>query len=656
MSIQNYPLISPIRFKALMSEHWATKLNNVVNEDFLQTWEQMAATFGQAIMESHKTTQRHWRVIQPATGTGKTQGLCLYLSELIKENDKPNVAPVGSLIVVRQIEQAEDEVRSTIINHLGDDERFAKRVITHHSKAPKSPEDISKADIVIITHAQYLACIDQTTTNYEAVSDRWKAIIKWKPRGQSEAVNRRLTVIDEALDIVRHDKISADDIKRTLGNIPEHIAIKHPETTDLIKQLVSVFTDVTQMKKNKGHTMWDKREALEYFPDWCEMSPLIEDLIGLPHATFSDWIGKKNDEVVGRNIKSKVVSNIQSIQKILSQWSFYFHKGKDGSFNHSDLAVPLDLINPVLLDATANHSALLKLFGSNVDIKPIPANPRRYDNVTIRTATPDGGTGKYAMLKDAANRGKLLFDSLNKEVPIGSNVLIICHKDIKKDIEGYKIKSSNYEVAHFGDLDGKNKWRDFDTVVLFGVYNKPQDFSIASYFAAIGGPDDEVFNGPKEAGGYNDIIKAINFGDRMTTTIQAINRIRCRQVIDEQGNCPSANIFITLPPKDHVEVLETIKKDMPGINIGEPWDMSFGVIAKSRRANYEKPLLTLMEELPRGKHTASYIKKQLSMNDKQWKNLAYRKLSKPNDSLSIALASLKVRYLVDGKRSFLLKT
>ena len=49
------------------------------------------------------------------------------------------------------------------------------------------------------------------------------------------------------------------------------------------------------------------------------------------------------------------------------------------------------------------------------------------------------------------------------------------------------------------------------------------------------------------------------------SVIQAANRICCRHVIDAEGHCPPADIFIVLPQDAMGEaVLEDIKADMSG--------------------------------------------------------------------------------------------
>ena len=52
-----------------------------------------------------------WRILQPPTGTGKTQGTCLYAA-LQADLNRHAETPVGILIVTRTILQA-DEIAAT---------------------------------------------------------------------------------------------------------------------------------------------------------------------------------------------------------------------------------------------------------------------------------------------------------------------------------------------------------------------------------------------------------------------------------------------------------------------------------------------------------------------------------------------------------------
>lgn len=73
MGIPDQSLVSPEAFSAAMTQRWLN-LGNTPSSRLVQVWSIMASTFAAAIT----FRDRKWRVLQPPTGTGKTQGLCVY--------------------------------------------------------------------------------------------------------------------------------------------------------------------------------------------------------------------------------------------------------------------------------------------------------------------------------------------------------------------------------------------------------------------------------------------------------------------------------------------------------------------------------------------------------------------------------------------------
>ncbi|HEU0222684.1 MAG TPA: hypothetical protein VFR34_10815, partial [Paracoccaceae bacterium] len=145
--------VSTIAFAERMRRHWEDTLGNVSSPSLEAIWQQMADAFGQAI-DAHGTKEAgHWRILQPSTGTGKSQGLAVYCAMLAEIASRQvgdrNARPVGVLIVVRLIEQAEEMVR-TINGLAGFEAALAK-----HSGVRLSPEAIEAAQILVVTHRAY---------------------------------------------------------------------------------------------------------------------------------------------------------------------------------------------------------------------------------------------------------------------------------------------------------------------------------------------------------------------------------------------------------------------------------------------------------------------------------------------------------------------
>ena len=101
--------VEPSAFVDAMRVHWITKLNNVPSSNLEAVWHQIATTFNRQI-EAYGTPDADiWRILQPATGTGKSQGLAVYCSLL---GDADKLDHPGVLIVTRLITQADELVEA----------------------------------------------------------------------------------------------------------------------------------------------------------------------------------------------------------------------------------------------------------------------------------------------------------------------------------------------------------------------------------------------------------------------------------------------------------------------------------------------------------------------------------------------------------------
>jgi hypothetical protein len=138
--------VSPEIFVPAMAERWL-KLGNTPSEPLKEIWTTIAATFGDAIMKR----DRVWRVLQPPTGTGKTEGLCVYAAMTIGQNLSSS-NPIGILVVTRTIPQANvilDTIRSLAPDGAAD------RAQTSHSENRISRAAMEAADVLIVTHAAF---------------------------------------------------------------------------------------------------------------------------------------------------------------------------------------------------------------------------------------------------------------------------------------------------------------------------------------------------------------------------------------------------------------------------------------------------------------------------------------------------------------------
>jgi hypothetical protein len=75
---EQYALVSPQAFSDRMNLRWTEELSLCSSQALRTLWKKIATTFETAIVETAKGIQPPWRILQPPTGSGKTQGACVY--------------------------------------------------------------------------------------------------------------------------------------------------------------------------------------------------------------------------------------------------------------------------------------------------------------------------------------------------------------------------------------------------------------------------------------------------------------------------------------------------------------------------------------------------------------------------------------------------
>ena len=156
---------------------------------------------------------------------------------------------------------------------------------------------------------------------------------------------------------------------------------------------------------------------------------------------------------------------------------------------------------------------------------------------------------------------------------------------------------------------------------------------------------------------HEDIRKSLKHGQIITSIIQAINRVRCRKVIDAEGNCPDTDVYLMLPDDGITrEILEGIRKEMPGIRTAS-WNFS-SAKRKIKRSNHESALSKFIMNMNIGRQAITIIKKTLGISDTTFKILI-RKMNDENSDLYKAMVKAGAKYMSEGpgkgRRAFIVK-
>lgn len=632
-------LISPLDFAKEMERYWVDHLGNISSEALRQVWMQIAGTFGGHI-GSFGPFER-WTILQPPTGSGKTQGTIVYCKMLSRFNREDHP---GVLIVTRRIDDANQIAEQ--INKLSGK---TDEAVAYHSDNKINLDTLSSFPVLVICHRAYEQAMDAMTDEGAKIKHTWPHFYSW--RGWD---NRKLVVIDEALDIVEHSQAGLDGLNQTLGVIPHVMQEKHLEAVQAIKEATALLAwlDNREDKKKpvKDHMVLDKILKEGEIPD---LEALRKDMRTIEY----DKQQGKSDTLERQRLMMRHDERIKNLNNIFKSWRYYASNESKPTFNTARLLVPDDVKGAVVLDATASSDLIYKLFEQAVPIKP-PPHSRNYQNVTLHVSMGHK-VGKRYMRNNAKELSEQLIAQLNEELGEDRKVFFCAHMDVEPVLMTYDEKfNDKWMTGHWGNVDGSNDYRDCDTAVIFGLPYRPDTWT-ANVFMALQGPQPTEWfqdSTSREFGGYLDIRKALKHGQITTSIIQAINRIRCRKVIDDQGNCPEADVYMLLPKNELADdILEGVEKLMPGIKIRD-WNYDSTSKRKIRRSNHEPALIKYFETMDIGRIASSGLKNFLGIPDTTFERLVAKMKDKTTE-LYNSMKELKVIYRPSGKgqRSYLIK-
>ncbi|ETR76982.1 hypothetical protein X566_04570 [Afipia sp. P52-10] len=627
---ETHALVPPLDFVRRMTDHWTSTLGLCVSDSLCALWRVMADNFNAATRDAIDNTCAPWRILQPPTGSGKTQGACVYAAMQAQLNHEVK-AP---LIVTRRIQDA-DRLVSTINELAG-----ADVAIAHHSERRATSDQLDTADVLVITHQAYL----RLSGAQETIP--WSRVSSWK-HGP-----RLLTIIDEALtNAVESSKVTVEALGQVLGYIPTDLHLKFPKQVAALKQLQHLLLGYARADDNAARMAWKTAEA----PIDIELDPLRVEMRTLPF----DQIALRNDSPTQRmHIARRVDAVLQAAQSIMDSWAYFAQKGAEPSINSALLAVPLDAPGPVVLDATARANFFWDLFGERAIIIPVPARVRDYSAVTLHVARAQG-LGKHTMIKKVAERWPRVAKALATRLDQSRRLFVCMHRDTEHHPLKFESPCGGLSVGHWGAIDGRNEWADHDAALIFGLPYRDQVWSTNTFFAIRGEQDDEWLQSPSWKN-YQDVRRVMEQRHMSVSIIQAINRIRCRRVIDAEGGCLPADVFLILPNgKEGDAILGDITTDMPNLNVVDwPFELDGPKVRGLRSGSADEALVAFMRNKLPGETPFSKIQRELSLKAEGVKSLRER-LRNPKSTLFQKLAEQGVKYVSlgagRGAKSYLVK-
>ena len=413
-------LVCPHEFSQRMHRHWTTPrpegLGQHSSSALVTLWRIMGENFQLATVEAASGVQSPWRILQPPTGTGKTQGTCVYAAMQAEFNREAEgkLKPVGILIVTRLKEDA-DTIQNTINALAG-----RSVAVVHHSGSYASPEQLHESDVVVITHQAFInAKRDLKGLDWKS----WDRLVSWRG-GQ-----RLLTIIDEALaNVVDESSATMENLAFVINLIPPEVRSALPQQVALLEQAHQVlqsYVDPDGLDCAMS-MIWEDGGA----PGAPDFTPLISAMNALPYDRIVYSRSSTKDRT---RLAERVAETITAVQSCLEQFAYYAKSGEWHSINSAALAVPLNTPGPVVLDATARANFLWDLFEERHERPVVPGHARDYSSVRLHVARGTG-LGKNAMIERIRERLPRIKKGLEEAIGPERSVFMCVHKDIEEVI------------------------------------------------------------------------------------------------------------------------------------------------------------------------------------------------------------------------------
>jgi hypothetical protein len=619
-------MVPVANFVEAMENHWTSALGNVSSPALRKVWRQLGEAFNDQVRNhGDPTRETRWDVLQPPTGSGKSQGTAVYCSLLSRftPEDHP-----GVLVVVRLKSDA-DTMASTINDLAGSNVAAA-----YHSdtKLELDIHSLWEIPVLIITHRAYEIALDLLGPHATIPSS-------WPLFHDFSGGHRKLVVVDESLAIVEESQAHLEGLRQTAAAIPQDVREEFPRELAALESWVQLLETMAAATKDVS-----MQESM-YVRAAQDIDELGSDFGGLRAALKGvrfDLQTCKHDPSERARLSQVHDARLRSLQHIVAQWVYYARVENRNTLNTARLLVPDAVKGAVVLDATASSSVLYELF-EHANVLAPPPRSRSYANVTLHVSRGHR-VGKRYMEKNAKDLARDLVAELENCVE-GRKVFVCTHKHVEPHLAVY---APNFElnVGHWGAVDGSNAWRECDVAVIFGLPYLPPTWAANTYFAMQGPQETSWLRDAslRRHGGHPDVRHALTVGQMVVSLVQAINRVRCRRVIDAYGNCPTTDVFLMLPAGElGDDVLAGVLQEMPGA-VTREWGPSI-TRRKLKRQRYEAALEKLLANMPVGRAAVSTIRCELGIPEKTMKRIIER-LRGPSSILAGILMDLGVRYEV----------
>ena len=582
---KNINLPNPEQLANDFAEEVWQEYNNTVTDDLFKAWAKLFSQFNKNIEDNQNGSSVKTKTVIPMpTGTGKSLAMRYYLRSLPEE--------IGALVISFFIEECNDIAE--IVNAFDPINKFKEEQATQHL-VPKAAvfssnihpsRELAQVPILVISHNKLIKSInDESKINALLTLNNSK---------------RKLIIIDEEITQIDDVQISKSDIDTLISTCM--ILTGNGHGSKELKEEIKYLKDVLEILGNVDHSS-QYGTTLKASQVKKIRSGVASDL-----STLGDFVYEHKHNLIKKYNKSSVLGVLkdilQKMKALRDNENIYSTTLKNKVFINGSSRINFPHFNSVILDATSTINYFYSV-NANTQLINIDPNIRSYKNVTIHISKEKYRLGKESLMTKSP---KDLIDALTDVIqnvnprrlngnPLsgldGQNIksmLVIFNKAIEERFKKLRLNfedikgNSQLTLDHWGNLTGKNNYKDVEIMMILGLPSKP-NYHITNLHLAS---DREIkaledINTPKIQEERNNIKNSLMASE----IVQAINRIQCRKINDDQGNCPDTDIYLFQPA--HIDfttdLLPWIKRAMPGVKCQECDALRLPNSLKPKRSN-----------------------------------------------------------------------
>jgi hypothetical protein len=557
-------------FVAAMESQWA-EYRNVCSDPLRTVWAKIATAMN-AQIESPSLPRP---VIPAELGAGKTTGTKMYAALMAQADLHP-----GILIVTPTIEQALDYERD--IN-----ERAAtKTAMAWYSRMKPKPSlgEIANTPTVIICHRSYETALDELMVDED---ERYEKFMTFR------GAQRRLVVVDEALEQVYIPKVEHNVLHWLRGLMSARLIKAHRDAVRLFHAVELAMIGAPASGNavvSPGALLAGTGLSVEQAHDvikalWKDLAPTIHNL----------------DD---RNIAKETLT---ALRRNLAAYCWTESDKYETALVSSRLLLPPGA-GQVFLDGTAKLNSVYTGRSSEFSILKMP-QVRDYRQVNWYVARVNL-TGKWAMKNEGEQIARetlpVVLEHYGERVK-ERRVLVVTHEIAEEATRSIWSKAGFAELSvdHWNNINGRNDWREYDTLVTLSIPWATRTLDLARWMAICGVQlDDEGLN--------TQPLPVLDVRENRIAAelAQAMGRIRIRQMVDEDGRCLPCDVFSRCGHTHHLQantekVIANVQKALRGIR---PLEWPAASTARtpngrrpSRRRQIEAKLLEMAGQMTRGR-------------------------------------------------------